>query len=698
MKKAVSLIILAAFMAFCLASCSGGTNSAKKEETPDVSEASSGLLSLTAEKFSFVEWSSEYFTTLALCEYSLPALSDECAAEYPALSEALSAQNEQSKAGMKSEYESMIEGAKDEAEYAGEYFSRFELKSDFTVRRADSTVLSLLYNTYMFSGGAHGMYSFYGRTYDSQTGRELALSDVVTDMSALPAVVAAQIEKYCGDVEFYEGLDIEEYVEQNADTIFWTLEYDALTLYFNPYEIAPYAYGVQIVPIPFAEYPDLIADEYKTVPEAYGVQLLSYTHSFYDTDGDGDMDRICVSGVTNEYGSFENVTITLDDENFTEDYESYSEQPMLMHTDSGNTYLYIFGQDLDGFPMLTVFDISAGTIKKVGEAPYGMHSVYTGAEPDDEEVYRAKLEIPTDPNSFRLDAAVRDITVDRGWDVFAADENGMPSAENGFFTIEYPTIYRVFAELDTTVLDANGAETDEILTLEPGDVVTRIRTDDATYSDFLLADGETVVRASFTIGDDGNSFGGLPSDEVFALYWGGYGEDPGFWDPVVMQRQVLLDEDYPCGVVFIGYVDRAANDLDEYREYYNTIFEGSGYAEDFDFLTSVPANRFVCVEQGEELYLVIPRDENASVTVSAWYIGEENDYQGEAKEILYKSEDGAPFLLKCNVSEIMPDTLITVVDGAGEILEWSPAISLMDGHVSTVSNLKYVYDFTRYDE
>jgi hypothetical protein len=46
----------------------------------------------------------------------------------------------------------------------------------------------------------------------------------------------------------------------------------------------------------------------------------------------------------------------------------------------------------------------------------------------------------------------------------------------------------------------------------------------------------------------------------------------------------------------------------------------------------------------------------------------------------------------------MPDALVTVYDSGGETLEWNPSISLMDGHVVTVSNLKYVYDFTHYND
>ena len=120
------------------------------------------------------------------------------------------------------------------------------------------------------------------------------------------------------------------------------------------------------------------------------------------------------------------------------------------------------------------------------------------------------------------------------------------------------------------------------------------------------------------------------------------------------------------------------------------------YSPAFDItplLTSFP-----CTEQsvlvdatGEEVFAIIPTDENASVTVQRL---EMND-NGELvpKETLYEG-GGTPFLLRCNVSDIFPNTLVTVTGTDGNTLSVSPFISLRDG--SAV--MEGAYDFTEYPE
>ena len=42
------------------------------------------------------------------------------------------------------------------------------------------------------------------------------------------------------------------------------------------------------------------------------------------------------------------------------------------------------------------------------------------------------------------------------------------------------------------------------------------------------------------------------------------------WNPAIMQRQMLFDEGYVAGVLFLGYVDAGAGDLDDDRDYYQS--------------------------------------------------------------------------------------------------------------------------------
>ncbi len=168
-------------------------------------------------------------------------------------------------------------------------------------------------------------------------------------------------------------------------------------------------------------------------------------------------------------------------------------------------------------------------------------------------------------------------------------------------------------------------------------------------------------------------------------------ELPEAWDPAVIQRQVMFDEGYMCGVVFVGGVDHGAS-IEDCRQ----LFYNSAYAEEFEFITDIPDSNVIDTGNAYELYLIIPQDTEASVAVNEWLLTEENDFAGESGEVYYRSDNGSPFLLKCNFSDIMPNTVINIVDSNGNDMSWCPSLSLKDGSVSRYGVEELVYDFTHY--
>ncbi len=95
-------------------------------------------------------------------------------------------------------------------------------------------------------------------------------------------------------------------------------------------------------------------------------------------------------------------------------------------------------------------------------------------------------------------------------------------------------------------------------------------------------------------------------------------------------------------------------------------------------------------EEGEEsatdneLYLVIPRDPNASVAVNDLpverLIDPEADVYGP---ILYKSESGTPFFVRCQSSGGMMNLEMIIVDNNGRQIVYRPQLSTDDGSLVT---------------
>lgn len=166
---------------------------------------------------------------------------------------------------------------------------------------------------------------------------------------------------------------------------------------------------------------------------------------------------------------------------------------------------------------------------------------------------------------------------------------------------------------------------------------------------------------------------------------------PDSWNPDVVQRQQELDDSYLCGVVLIGYVDGEAGAAECIE-----ILRNSEHAAEFDFIADLPNANCINAGNGNELYLIIPQDPYASVAVNEWLLTEENGYMGETGEVYYRSEVGAPILLKCNFSDIMPSSVINIVDSDGDSLQWCPSISLKDGSVNRYRVEDLVLDMTHY--
>ena len=87
---------------------------------------------------------------------------------------------------------------------------------------------------------------------------------------------------------------------------------------------------------------------------------------------------------------------------------------------------------------------------------------------------------------------------------------------------------------------------------------------------------------------------------------------------------------------------------------------------------------------GDELYLVLPRDPNASVAVnnlpSERLIDPDADVYGP---ILYKSESGTPFFVRCQSSGGMMNLEIIIVDNNGRQIIYRPQLSTDDGSLVT---------------
>ena len=140
-----------------------------------------------------------------------------------------------------------------------------------------------------------------------------------------------------------------------------------------------------------------------------------------------------------------------------------------------------------------------------------------------------------------------------------------------------------------------------------------------------------------------------------------------------------------AGVAFIGYVDSESTEVD-LRAYYASSETGKEYPN----LVYAP----LYMAEGQELYAIIPPNDKGRITVYASAITENGQYTDDRAHPLHEGTPGEALLLRCNLSEIYSNVLISATDGGGAVL-FRPSLSMENGHLQETAE---VYDFSVYEK
>ena len=156
-----------------------------------------------------------------------------------------------------------------------------------------------------------------------------------------------------------------------------------------------------------------------------------------------------------------------------------------------------------------------------------------------------------------------------------------------------------------------------------------------------------------------------------------------------------------CGAVFFSGSMGGDWSLLEERRHLDAVLYGLG--EDwYDVAMDVPDERVVDIRGGKQLYLILPLDADATVMVV--------HFSEDGEKLVYYSETGDPFLLRCNaaaspweedlylsdfedVSESY-DCHVIIADNVGSVMLWNPYVDFNRGEMNTDAQGGLVIDFT----
>lgn len=363
-------------------------------------------------------WSEDTAMPLVECECTSVILGSEDADRFPSLAAVLLDAAAAEESSIKAEYEMLSEAVDEMIGMGMELQAPLVSKSDAQVRRADNIVLSVLTDCHYDNGMNGGHRSFWGSNYDTQTGKELHLPDIITDIDTFEQAVEEQLFGSFGADVFYNDSIVKEYFEMyGADGTHWTIDYNGITIYFDAGEIADTGVGGMNVTITFADHPELFNQKYTEVPDAYIVALPMKSPYFTDLDGDGTIEELMIyDSYDEENDYYATLDIFASDISYTEDLWAYSFEPYYVNAADGKDYLYIF-TELETQMYLYVYDLTGGTISKAGEmnvSPYYNDGISA---------------VLTDPDHMHFDifSAEAGGGVPEGNDIFAVSVDGMPA-------------------------------------------------------------------------------------------------------------------------------------------------------------------------------------------------------------------------------------------------------------------------------
>lgn len=149
------------------------------------------------------------------------------------------------------------------------------------VTRSDTNLTCLLETRVSeIDGWGKKMY-FASNVYDSATGAELKLGDLVTDTSQLPALIDEALRtKYCFEDMIGEDEDPAAVVRGKLDDpaangeLAWTADYLGMKFYFDSSDFShANSYQGMYVSLPYADHPGLFAEACTAVPDDFIAQL-----------------------------------------------------------------------------------------------------------------------------------------------------------------------------------------------------------------------------------------------------------------------------------------------------------------------------------------------------------------------------------------------------------------------------------------
>ena len=475
---------------------------AEKENAADSGEeqdenAPLGIYKTELSNSHFEMLNDNYYSLYATNQYFLA--DEKTTLRYPELADALMQLKEQKEHNFDMATESLL----DSQQFMIETESYPIDLTDYTecrVLRADNVLFSFIETNENYYGGAHGMYSVAGYAYDVETGKNLSFTDIVVDETKIRDLIAEKLDEEYGDI-FFD--DIHTLIDQyDFNSLCWSISYFDVTLYFNPYDLGPYASGSQQVVFPFSEYADLFDEKYLSVPEQFVTQLSEYEQFCMDVNGDGKNEDI---GLSSKYLEDDclSVLISVDGKETDSDSWSYRIDTYLIKVQN-KVYLYLFEHHENDYVTLKVYDFAKEDFVENDNANLYIPEKSNFEERDNISFYESTSPVFSNPGKVRMASRLETLSTYQGTKEYHVNESGMLVTDDDYYDVEVSFLIKTLEDIPCQIVSGEEMNTSESGTIPAGTFVKIISaTEDKVF----------VVEAIGYAPDENNDMYGFYEDD-----------------------------------------------------------------------------------------------------------------------------------------------------------------------------------------
>ena len=475
---------------------------AEKENAADSGEeqdenAPLGIYKTELSNSHFEMLNDDYYSLYATNQYFLA--DEKTTLRYPKLADALMQLKEQKEHNFDMATESLL----DSQQFMIETESYPIDLTDYTecrVLRADNVLFSFIETNENYYGGAHGMYSVAGYAFDVDTGKNLSFTDIVVDETKIRDLIAEKLDEEYGDI-FFD--DIHTLIDQyDFNSLCWSISYFDVTLYFNPYDLGPYASGSQQVVLPFSEYADLFDEKYLSVPEQFVTQLSEYEQFCMDVNGDGKNEDI---GLSSKYLEDDclSVLISVDGKETDSDSWSYRIDTYLIKVQN-KVYLYLFEHHENDYVTLKVYDFAKEDFVENDNANLYIPEKSNFEERDNISFCESTGPVFSNPGKVRMASRLETLSTYQGTKEYHVNESGMLVTDDDYYDVEVSFLIKTLEDIPCQIVSGEEMNTSESGTIPAGTFVKIISaTEDKVF----------VVEAVGYAPDENNDMYGFYEDD-----------------------------------------------------------------------------------------------------------------------------------------------------------------------------------------